>query len=203
MKLKNLIACATLLATGSVFGAAGIYDSFVFTTTNGAAPLTFYDIGTATINADFDNADLGTFDVGDTLQLGGQQKSWKSGSDVNGHKLYWKVSGGFTGVTMAFQWNQGDLGNPGNLNNPGDQQWGGDVQGGNSSLILSSNVLAGLTPGDYTLVVYSSITTDNAGEISNNNGGADYTATFTVVPEPSAALLGGLGLIGLLRRRRA
>jgi hypothetical protein len=42
--------------------------------------------------------------------------------------------------------------------------------------------------------------------VFNNNGGANYTATFTVVPEPATVLLVGPALLGglfFIRRRRA
>jgi MYXO-CTERM domain-containing protein len=206
MKLRNLIASFALITAGTSFGAAGIYDALVFTTTTGGTPLTFYDIGAVTVNPDFDGGDLGDFNLGSVFQIGGQQKSYKNtGSDVTSHTIYWKVTGAFTGVNMPFQWNQGDGGAPSGLNNAGDQQWGGDVQGGNASLVLSGNVLSGLTAGDYTLEVYSEITTngvDAAGTIGNVNGGNNYKATFTVVPEPTSAALGLLGVGLLLRRRR-
>lgn len=205
MKLKHLssLVLSALAMTGFSYGAAGIYDSFLFTTTTGSTPLTFYDIGAVTINADFNGANLGSFALGSTLQIGGQQKSFKNGgTDVTAHNLFWKVTGGFTGVGMPFQWNQGDGGAPSGLNNPGDQQWGGDVQGANGSLVLSGNVLSGLSAGNYTLEVYSEISTNNLGNIANNNGGANYKASFTVIPEPASAVLGLLGTAILLRRRR-
>jgi MYXO-CTERM domain-containing protein len=34
------------------------------------------------------------------------------------------------------------------------------------------------------------------------NGPGGFTAQWTAIPEPSAALLGALGLLGWLRRRR-
>jgi hypothetical protein len=152
---------------------------------------------------------LGTFSVGDTLQIGGQQKSWKSdGTNVTGHGISCRVysgtpSGSFTTVNLPFQWNTGDSGAPAGLNNFGDQQWGGDIQGANNSLVLSTNVLAGLTPGSYTLDVYSFITTENpTSPIFNNVGGNNYKATFTVIPEPASAALGLVGGLLLLRRRR-
>ncbi len=206
MKLRNLIAPIALISAGTSFGASGIYDASVFTTVSGGAPLTFYDIGAVTANPDFNGSDLGAFNLGSSLQLGGQQKSFKNGgSDVLTHTIYWKISGAFVGVNMPFQWNQGDVGAPGNLNNAGDQQWGGDVQGGNGSLVLSSNVLSGLTPGNYTLEVYSEITTNGNNAdvtIGNTNGINNYKATFTVVPEPTSMALGLLGTALLLRRRR-
>jgi MYXO-CTERM domain-containing protein len=42
------------------------------------------------------------------------------------------------------------------------------------------------------------------GDRFSNNGGSNFIATFEVVPEPSKALFGMMGLFGLfLRRRRA
>lgn len=207
MKIKTLFIASMIAGSGFSHGAAGIYDSFVFTTTNGAAPLTFYDIGAVTANPEFDGANLGVFNIGGVLQLGGQQKSFKNGgTDVTAHNIYWRINtGSFTSVGMPFQWNTGDLGAPSGLNNFGDQQWGGDVQGANGSLVLSTNVLSGLTPGNYTLEVYSEISTNGVNAsptIGNVNGGNNYKASFTVIPEPSAALLGGIGMLALLRRRR-
>ncbi|MEO5715150.1 MAG: PEP-CTERM sorting domain-containing protein [Luteolibacter sp.] len=52
----------------------------------------------------------------------------------------------------------------------------------------------GLESPDFTLAASSGLTLNFA------NGGGN--TTITAVPEPSAALLGGLGVLGLLRRRR-
>jgi uncharacterized protein (TIGR03382 family) len=38
--------------------------------------------------------------------------------------------------------------------------------------------------------------------VSNISGAVVVTYTYTAIPEPSAALLGGLGFLALLRRRR-
>ena len=202
MKSKVASLLGLACSTGISFGAAGMFDQFLFTTTTGSAPLSFYDIGATTGNPDFQGNDLGVYSVGDSLFVGGQQKSFKNnGTDVFSHGLAWRVysgspSGSFTTVNMPFQF---DIGG-------GDQQWGGDSQGAHSDPIeVSTNVLQGLAPGSYTLDVYSFITTNGVNEsatVFNNVGGNNYQATFTVIPEPSAALLGGLGLIGLLRRRR-
>ncbi|MGL4400737.1 MAG: hypothetical protein ACRCXD_12770 [Luteolibacter sp.] len=204
MKLRNLLPVIAIVASGSAFGAAGIFDSFVFTTTTGATPLAFHDIGATTGNPDFQGSNLGTFTVGaSTLQIGGQQRSFKNNStDVTSHSISWRVwsgtpTGSFTAVSMPFQFNIGG---------GGDQQWGGDSQGANSDPIeISTNVLSGLVNGTYTLEVFSQITTNGvnaASTIFNNNGGANYQATFTVVPEPASAVLGLIGSMLLLRRRR-
>lgn len=126
MKL-NYFVTTTLLATSHSFGAAGIYDSFLFTTTTGSAPLNFYDIGAVTVNPDFQNSNLGIFQLTDNLRLGGQEKSSKdNGTDVTSHSLFWRVwltsagaSGSFASVNMPFQWNKGDFNAPSGLNNAG------------------------------------------------------------------------------------
>lgn len=204
MKLRNLLPVIAVLASGNAFGAAGIFDGFLFTTTTGTTPLTFYDLGATTGNPDFQGSNLGTFTVGaSTLQIGGQQRSFKNNStDVTSHSISWRVysgapSGSFTAVSMPFQFNIGG---------GGDQQWGGDTQGSNSNPIeISTNVLASLPNGTYTLEVFSQINTNGvnaATSIFNNVGGANYQATFTVVPEPTSAALGLIGSLLIFRRRR-
>ncbi len=203
MKIKNLVTAAMLAASGASFGAVGIFDSFVFTTSTGNAPLNFFDIGASTPNPDFQGANLGTFTVGNTFFIGGQQKSFKNnGSDVTGHSISWRVysgspSGTFVGVNMPFQ---------NNIGGGGDQQWGGDTSGSNADPVeRSTNVLAGLPNGNYSLQVFSAITTnsvDAPATFSNNAGGANFTASFVVIPEPATATLGLLGAVMLLRRRR-
>jgi hypothetical protein len=220
---KQLLALAltatVLIGTQSAsLASAGIYDPFVIVNSTTSGGNAFYDLGATTINPDFQGASLGTFDpVTDFLRLGGQQKSFKNnGTDVTGHFLQYRVyltgspTGSYTSVSYPFQWNQGDSGAPGGLGNPGDQQWGTDVQGSNGTNVLSSNLLTGLANGNYTLEAYSEITTngvDASSSIANNNGGSNYTATFTVIPEPSTvSLLLGSSIFGglfLLRRRRA
>jgi hypothetical protein len=201
MKTK-LIAIATSLMPGLAFGAAGIYDELIWVTTQSPfsyGTSTFYEIDSDTTNlfgaSEFHGASLGTFTAGSPLYLTAEQKSFKNnGTDVTSHTLFWSITG--TGGSGSGSLNLGfesDLGG-------GNQTWGADNFGG-----LTSNILSGLGNGNYTLSVWSRITTngvDAPTQIFNNRGGANYNATLTVVPEPTGALLSVLCVIGLLRRRR-
>lgn len=200
MKLKSLIAISSLAAALSSHGASGIFDELIWTTTQSPFAFgtsTFREIDSDTSNlfgaGEFDGANLGTFTVGSELYLVGQQKSFKNnGTDVTGHTLFWSLDGGTSSSSLGYAF-QADLGG-------GDQRWGTDANGN-----MTANILNGLTPGSYTLSVWSTITTNGTNSdvtIYNNKGGVNYNATFTVIPEPSAALLGGIGLLALLRRRR-
>ena len=141
----------------------------------------------------FNGLNLGTFDVaaGDTLNLvGGEALTFKnSGSDVTAAFVNYSVDGGpFVAVNLPF--------NQDNVNgNSGDQRWATDT--------ASVNLLAGLADGTHTLAFFASGTT-NGGDIFDSNGGANYTADFTVVPEPSTIAAGVLALLGtvFLRRRQ-
>ncbi|MBK8040383.1 MAG: PEP-CTERM sorting domain-containing protein [Verrucomicrobiaceae bacterium] len=210
MKAIRALLTAILFIPSAGFGAVGIYDTFAFTSINGGG-LNFYDAGATTVLPEFQGSTIGTFNrFTDTLQIGGQQKSFKNtGSDVTSHSTFWRIlelGGAFTSVAMPFQWNRGDFGAPGNLNNTGDQQWGGNSEGANGNPIeISSNVFSGLLNGTYTLQFYTQITTngvDAASSVLNDNGGSYYNANFTLVPEPSKALVAGLGLSALFFRRR-
>lgn len=198
MKIIHCLFLAALLPLSS-FGAAGMFDQFVIVNTGGVA---YFDIGATTANPDFQGATLGTFTSSSSLLLGGQGKSWKnSGTDVTGMQLFYRIwqgtpSGSFSQFNYAFQFNIG-VG--------GDQQWGSDVAGANGSAFYTGNLLNGLANGNYNLEIFSRITTNGvnaASQIFNNAGGNNYTASFSVVPEPSRVLFGLLGLGALVFRRR-
>ena len=180
-----------------------MFDQFVIVDSGSTG---FYDIGAATGNPDFDGSNLGSFDVaaGGTLRLGGQGKSFKNnGTDVTGMQLMYRVyqgapTGSFTPLSYAFQ-----IDNFGGT--PGDQQWGTDVAGSNATAFFTGEILAGLANGSYSLEVFSQITTNGVNEsnpVLNNNGGSGFVATFSVVPEPSRALLAFVGMGTLIMRRR-
>ncbi len=189
-------------------GATGMFGSYVNVTTNGTA--SWYDLtppgGTRNSDpTDFDGLGLGTFDpgAGDTLTLSGAEGlTFKNnGGDVTGMTFSYSIkpagaSHSFTDVTVG--WTSDATFNDAagtQYTNSGDQKWS------DSSSWAPVDMLSGLSNGDYEIQVYIKAST-NEGDRYHNNGGANYTATFTVVPEPSSAALLGLGGLALILRRR-
>ncbi|MBK1826049.1 PEP-CTERM sorting domain-containing protein [Haloferula rosea] len=202
MKKRHLAIALFASSAPMLHGAAFVYDELIWVTENSSFSFTdpttvFYEIDSDSSGlfgaSEFQGADLGSFTVGDELYLTGEQKSDKDNStDVIGHTLFWSLDGGSTFSTLGYGF-QSDLGD-------GNQVWGA-ANAGN----LTSNILDGLGAGSYTLSVWSTVTTDGVNSdttIFNTNGGSNYNATFSVVPEPSVALLGAFGILGILRRRR-
>ena len=182
----------TLLGDGRHTPAAGGGESLGFPT------LVNTDDGGGTSTwADGSNPSLGTFDplTGDTLTLdGGDMLTYKnSGSNVSGADLFYSINGGaFQDATLAF--NQDNV-----SSSSGDQRWYSDTA-------ADVNMLSGLSNGTYTLSVYFRDSNSDDGNDYKSNGGNNFNATFTVVPEPSSLmmLLGSsmCGSFYLLRRRR-
>jgi hypothetical protein len=63
------------------------------------------------------------------------------------------------------------------------------------------NYTASATPANFAGPTVFARVTQSAGTLSNNAFGT-ANAAFSIIPEPSAALLGAIGALGLLRRRR-
>ncbi|MDP3850073.1 MAG: hypothetical protein Q8Q59_06205 [Luteolibacter sp.] len=212
MKLSKLIVLCVLASAGSSFGASGIFGSYINVTSSnhGNIPI-WYDAqapggGRASDPTDFSGFAFGSFNpgAGGVLNLtGGEVLTFKNGgSDVTGTTLNYRIytagfpTGSHNPVNIGFTADATFADAAGtSYTGTGDQKWS------DSSLWNPVNLLSGLTPGDYEIDIYlEAASTD--GTLFSNNGGSNYKATFTVVPEPSAALLGGLGALALLRRRR-
>jgi hypothetical protein len=198
---KAIVALALLLSSTDCFGAYGFFSingSFAVVNSNGGGN-TYYHMSNG-VGTAFNGTNLGTYNpgLGQTLVLaGGEIQTFQNGGDnvMNGFFAYrifsGAPSGAFTEISLS------------NLTILG----GGDVRRDNVG--ANVNVLAGLVNGTYSLQVFSRSDVDwnPTDGIANdfifaNNGGSNYTATFTVVPEPSRVLLLGAGLLGLLMRRR-
>ena len=201
MKTKTLITALLAAAGTSLYGGAGIFDSFA--TVEG----TFYDLGASTGNPDFAGSDFGDFNTTDTIALGGQLKSFKdSGTDVTGASINWVVfeQGNRPGTPLFTEHAYGfQIDNVGGTT--GDQQWGTQAIGQKTTATPDSIDLSSLSAGDYTLEVFAKITTDGTNapsEIFDNAGGSNYSGNFTVVPEPGTfALLSGLFALAFVALR--
>lgn len=218
MKKIEILLAGSLFTGASLFGATGIFGSYVGVDANGAGN-TFYGAqqpGPTTLTA-FEGLDLGDFNTvtaSDSLVLSGAEiLTFKNGSsNVTGAEVQWRVNrvtapgstGSFAAVAINFTSDapfNDAAGN--NFTNGGDQKWG--------NIASTPNVLSGLTAGtiaspiQYELEVFFKSFT-NEGDQFSNDGGNNYTATFNVVPEPSAyaLIVGALGMAFVaLRRRRS
>ena len=204
-RLLSILALACLGGSATVVHAAygffGSNGSFAIVNSNGAGN-TYYHM-TSGANAAFDGTFFGTYNpaLGQTLVLnGGEVQTYENGGDsvTDPASLYYRVyesgspAGSFTGISL------------GNLTILG----GGDEKRDNTS--ANVNLLSALPYGNYTLEVFSSAAVDWTGQLGGaaedtiyaSNGGSNYKATFSVIPEPSLSVLAALGFGILFARRR-
>lgn len=181
----------------------------------------YYDVkrDSGTVNPDFNNSDLGTFNIlstpvtvggttyagGSLLQLKGAEiKTTATGGDYqnanNFGRMFYSITPSNTNPTSFTQF---DLGFRGEAPVYPDYKW--DTTGSTVNLLSSVS-----TPGTYRLTVYfesngswwNGSSQQFFGISPDNNGGSNYSATFTAIPEPSSASLLVLGAAGLLAHRR-
>ena len=172
----------------SLNGGGNIYHQVRTGTTPGFGAETGHDLSPDGVNPQFLN--FGTLNLTDVLALKGfEYRTYENnGSDVTHGNLYYRVyttgspTGLFTQITDSF-------------NN--DDTW--------TRTDGSANLLSGLTPGNYTIEIYTeSYTNGNntAGNIFGFTSNGNPTATFTLIPEHASAAIGLMGALMLLRRRR-
>jgi len=200
------VALVTLIVPIALAGT-GTFGSYIGIDTGGGN--SWYGAnqpGPATLTG-FDGEDLGDFTVGDSLLIsGGEILTWKSdGGDVWGGGLYYAVhtsgtaAGSFTSIELNWTANAPFNDAAGNSFSGGsDQKW--------SNINSTPDVLSGLGAGDYDLSVYL-VASTNEGTRTDNNGGSNYVANFSVaavpgVPEPATYMLFVIGVIPLLLGRR-
>ncbi|MEO5913376.1 MAG: hypothetical protein ABIS50_04030 [Luteolibacter sp.] len=216
MKLKSLLVLGTVAAAGHVHGAVGYFGNFyVVTTLNGGAN-SFKQVlspansltnagGGFGLTSDGSNPALGSFgtiDLGSAQSLGlngfemNTFSDVGSGDNINSAALYYRVTkvgdtpGSFSNITMSSATSASG-------NNKFWQKTNAGV-----------NLTTGLSNGNYTIDFYvqnnASFTGGGGGTFVMNDWSptSGPTATFTVVPEPAAAVLGLLGTLLILRRRK-
>lgn len=200
--MKSLLTSLSLMLFASAASAAtGVFGSYLQINTGSTAVYELQDYAAPNLT-DFSGLDLGDFTTGSTLQISNASLlTFKNGGgNVTGATLFYRVYSGspstFTSAVLNFGADapNTDLGGS-SFGGSGDQEWRG-LAGGNI------NLLSGITSnGTYSVEVYLQAFT-NEGDRFSNNGGSNFIATFDVVPEPSKALFGMLGLFGLFLRRR-
>ncbi len=170
--------CLVLLLFSYInsFASFGIFESYVIL--NG----TYYDLFATTVNPDFNGANLGTFNTSGTLTFnGGEIKTFKESrnscqSNVCGGTIFYVIRLGGSPIgngSVNLNYNNG-YGNQNNGACSVNQQWD------NSSGM--TNLISGLSSGNYTLEVHCEATGSN----SSNSGCGEtvsqgvLTASFTV-----------------------
>ena len=173
----KIYALIPMLLLGLLLNAqsAGFNNTFLILSLNGGGN-TYYDLNAATGNLDFQNTNLGTFDVSsNTLVLkGAEHNVWKCGGcDLTSTTIHYRVyptngsPGNFSALSLP--WTSGFNNGCGGQ----DQMW--------SAWGNNINLVSGLNSGSYYLEVYSSSSVTCAGgTVYASNGGANYKATFSV-----------------------
>jgi len=220
MKLRNLIAVATICASSGAFAATNV--SYTASSAPSANP---------DANAGSVNVWTTTATTGDGNQAGGQETfsshTFAGGALNVGQTVSLQFDNGdiatdkstgiqlYNGATLLFQlYVRGGqtiyefYDNLGGGTFDQDTTAGFSKDGGTFSFTLNSSTGYSATWGNATPWTGSiqNLSIDRI-QVYNNSAGSGggndvYFNNLTVVPEPSAALLGGLGALALLRRRR-
>ncbi len=174
-----LLLCVSFSALAQ---SANFNNTFLILNTNGAGNQ-YYDLNAATSNPDFQGTNLGTFTQGVStlVYVGAEHNVTKCGScDITATGLHYYVHPVFAGPPPP----PGFLDDNVLFNSTAGNGCGGQNQvwqntGG------TTNLLAGLIPGNYVMEVYSDMQTTCLGAVYASNGGANYIATFSVVCNPA------------------
>jgi hypothetical protein len=208
--MKRLVlALLSLAAIGQLNAATGVFGSYIQVMTTGNTVYELQDYGGPNLT-DFAGTNFGTINYAGGTPLTITNASLLTfkggGGDVTGAQLFYRIwkqgntAPGFTQANLNFGNNapNTDLGGA-SFGGGGDQEWRG-LSGGSINL-LSSIPQNTSSIGNWSFEVYMRATT-NEGDRFSNNGGGNFIANFSVIPEPSRVLLAGIGLVGMVLRRR-
>lgn len=201
------LALIILSIPSTANAATGMFGSYVEIFTTSSEVYVAQSYTAPEPNDGLDGAFIGNFTVADNLSISSASgltfKNSGAGEDVFGvtmsYQVYPTLAGpsAFTAAPLNFGSNAPSTDLGGNsFTGSGDQEWAGLSGGSIDLMALTSG------PGDYSIEVFYTAST-NQGDRFSNNGGSNYIATFTVIPEPSATvLLLGASFGMVLRRRR-
>jgi hypothetical protein len=183
---KLIIALVALVAAVSAMAGTSWWQDYILVSLNGGGDAYFWIGDDPLMGTQFNGGFLGSIQQGQTLELGADMRyaGWDTEAPRNGGAYYRTIDS--TSYSEMI-WTQTSLG-------------GNDYQG---TIGTADNVAAGLGVGTHTVTVWAkSWGTGADGWLSN--GGANYSATFsiTAIPEPTTLVLVGLGVAGLLAYRR-
>ena len=184
--MKKLLAIA-LIAMMAVpaMAAVGWFSDYILVSENGAAD-GYYWIGSDPSFGDQFTAQSFSITLGQTLEIGCDMSYWSDTQDRGGGAFYWTVNN-YANVQEVIWSQSGPTGN--------------NYLGAQATTI---NIAAGLPVGDYTLIVWAKSWGTTDGDSWLNDGGANYSADFSVqaVPEPATMSLLGLGALAMVLRRK-
>jgi hypothetical protein len=184
---------AALTAISSIHAATGFFGNTFVIGNSG----TFYEITNNTANPQL-SAGFGNLNEGGTFNIEGFELNTfeDNGSEITHMNLFWTVDG-FTNTHQIQIF-------PAPAKSGNNRFW--QITSGTQNM-LNNNGIGDLAQGSYTFSAYFegyTNGTNTAGNIFLNNGGSNYTASFTVVPEPGtyALIAGMLGLTFVALKRR-
>jgi len=183
---KSILLASSLFAAISLNASTGFFGSTSIIadgTTSDTASLTTFGNISNTGTFEIQGFDLNTFE--------------DNGSEITHMTMNWTVDG--FANTHQIQITPG----PAKVGN--NRNW---VISSSTQDLVTNSGLGALAEGAYTFSAYfEGFTngTDTAGNIFLNNGGSNYNASFTIVPEPGTyALIAGmfgLAFVALKRRK--
>ncbi|HLP65875.1 MopE-related protein [Flavobacterium sp.] len=171
---KMIVWIMLVFFTSLSYGQAGFNTTYIVLDSNNSGNV-YYDLQASTANPDFENANLGVYCEGSSSLVfkGAEHNNYKCGGcDITSTRLMYRIyptgspSGSFVSNSIGYS--------SGFTNGCGgeDQQW--------SNTGYSTNLLNGLSAGNYTVEVYSEQSTTCLGTVYASNGGNNFKATFTV-----------------------
>ncbi|HBR94127.1 MAG TPA: hypothetical protein DEA90_08175 [Opitutae bacterium] len=183
---KTILFASSLLAAISLNAATGFFGTTSITvdgdTLDTASLTSFGNIAQSAV-FQIQGFNLNTFE--------------DNGSEITHMTMHWTVDGFDNTHQIQLTPAPAKVGN--------DRNW---VITSSTQDLVTNNGIGALAQGSHTFAAYFEGYTngvDTAGNIFLNNGGFDYTADFTIVPEPGtyALIAGCLGLAFVALKRRS